>query len=71
MATERVRQALERIESAFSRAEAAVARPRAETPPSGPSSSTAVALVEQNMRLRESIGETLGQLDLLIERIEG
>jgi hypothetical protein len=71
MITGGVRQALARIENAFSRVEAAAARPRGGIAATGPSTSTAASLVEQNMRLRETIDETLGQLDLLIERIEG
>lgn len=62
MDRERVNQALARIEGAFSRAEAAAARPRVSVP--------AAALVEQNMRLRDTIGDMLGELDTLIERLE-
>lgn len=62
MERDRLRTALARIDSAFARLEAAADRPRASAP--------ATILVEQNMHLRETIGETLSEIDRLIERLE-
>jgi len=57
---------LERIENAFMRIDAAIGRPRAPTS----SASGPAALVEENMRLRETIGESLTEIDALIARLD-
>lgn len=62
MDRDRISSALARIDSAFARVDAALARPR-QSPP-------AAMLVEQNMQLRETIGDALTQIDDLLERLD-
>lgn len=75
MVSGRIDQALARINAALARIEAAQVEGRTspETSPAseGAGSARVMALVNAHEKLREEVADTIGQLDALIEGIEG
>lgn len=60
----------ERIEHAVQRIEAALGRIAKVADEARPASSSVSGLVAEHERLRETVGDTLKELDALIERLE-
>lgn len=75
MAFGRIDQAMARINAALARIEAVHLEERSvpEAPPAneGAGSARVMALVNAHEKLREEVADTIGQLDALIEEIEG
>lgn len=70
MSGSRIEQAIARIDAAMGRIVAARAR-QAEKPSDPASSARVMALVNSHEKLREEVADTLGELDSLIEELEG
>lgn len=60
----------ERIERAVQRIEAALGRIAKAADDCNPAPPSASGLVAEHERLRETVGDTLAELDALIERLE-
>lgn len=70
MVNDRIEQALARIEVAMNRMAAARPDPAAKRGDTA-SSARIMALVNDHERMREEVAETLGDLDALIEELDG
>ena len=75
MSAKRIDEAMARIDAAMSRIDAARLE-LGSTKPSGekadsPGSARVMALVNAHEKLREEVADTLGELDTLIEELEG
>lgn len=70
MVEDRIEQALARIEAAMTRIAAARSEPGAKRSDNA-SSARIMALVNDHEKLREEVAETLGDLDALIEELDG
>jgi two-component sensor histidine kinase len=75
MSAERIDEALARINVAMSRIDAARLELQASSisdeKPDAPGSARVMALVNAHEKLREEVADTLGELDTLIEELEG
>jgi len=79
MSAERIDQAMTRITAAMARIDAARLDlnssfntvEKAQTPAEAPGSARVMALVNAHEKLREEVADTLGELDTLIEELEG
>ena len=75
MSAERIDEALARINAAMSRIDAArlelQASSKSDEKPDTPGSARVMALVNAHEKLREEVADTLGELDTLIEELEG
>lgn len=67
----RITAAMERIEHARANMEASPQQPPASEPGDSASSARVMALVNAHERLREEVADTIGQIDSLIEELEG
>ncbi|MXO73951.1 hypothetical protein GRI40_01775 [Altererythrobacter aerius] len=67
METNRTEAAVQRIESALARIAAAADQPR---PPAGAEQPSVTALVERHESLRETVAQTIGEIDALLAEME-
>jgi prefoldin subunit 5 len=75
MSAERIDQAMARINAAMARIDAARLELNSSSAngkkPDAPGSERVMALVNAHEKLREEIADTLGEIDTLIEELEG
>lgn len=73
MSAARIEQAMARITAAMERIDAARAQigAKATEPSDNQGSARVMALVNEHERLREEVADTIGELDALIEELEG
>ena len=67
----RISAAMERIDAAQAAIEAAPPAPAEPPPPDPAASARVMALVNAHEKLREEVADTIGQIDSLIEELEG
>lgn len=75
MSAERINEAMSRINAAMARIDAArldlKSSGKTEEKSDAPGSARIMALVNTHEKLREEVADTLGELDTLIEELEG
>ena len=67
----RITAAMERIENARATLGADNAQPSASETTDSPGNARVMALVNAHEKLREEVADTIGQIDTLIEELEG
>lgn len=70
MSASRIEQAVARLDAAMERISVAQAN-RPDKPSDPAASARVMALVNSHEKLREEVADTLGELDALIEELEG
>ena len=74
MSASRIEQAMARINTAMERIDTARAKNEASSSaerPDGQNSERVMALVNAHEKLRDEVADTIGELDALIEELEG